>query len=51
MHEGGSAHERATGEGGCINVSVVTYQRSEPALFAVNMPAGYGSQRISVGFL
>ena len=38
------------GEGN-INVSMVTYQRSEPALFAVNMPAGNRSQRISVGFL
>lgn len=41
---------RERGEGG-INVSMVTYQRSEPALLTVNMPAGNRSQRICVGFL
>ena len=34
-----------------VNVSIVTYQRSEPALFAVNMPTGNRSQRIRVWFL
>ena len=34
-----------------VNVSIVTYQRSEPAFFAVNMPTGNRSQRICVWFL